>query len=313
MRKFDRNAVFNIIIKILLFVLAFTGTYCLMSFFFGAGVIISIAVCIVSSLAVVLLFSLLLRYTGFYFRYYAFVSNFLFRDKTGEVYCPCCNKHFSKFRDERFYADDKRFNPAMFSLSRQDVICDFCRSAPRHRIIAEWAEQNIELLKKSEILYFAPELSMSLWFGRHGIRVRTADLFDKRAELKLDITALDLPDASVDIVFCNHILEHVSDYRVALSELHRVIRKDGVLIISFPIDYGSDGVREENTGSDRERIRLFGQYDHLRVFGNDSRRILEDAGFKADVIDISKMPDDIVPVSGPADYDTNEIFCCIRK
>ena len=112
-----------------------------------------------------------------------------------------------------------------------------------------WAEQNVQLLEKSKILYFAPELSMSLWFRRHGIRVRTADLFDRRAELKLDITALDLPDASFDIIFCNHILEHVSDYKVALSELHRVIRKGGVLIISFPIDYGSDAVREEDTGS----------------------------------------------------------------
>ena len=85
-----------------------------------------------------------------------------------------------------------------------------------------------------------------------------------------------------------------------------------MLIISFPIDYGSDKVREEDTGSVQERIRLFGQNDHLRVFGNDSRRILEEAGFKADAIDISKMPDEIVPVTGPADYDTNEIFCCIR-
>ncbi len=312
MKKYDRNAVFNIIVKILLLVIVFTGAFCLMRFPFGADRLICAAVSAVCSSAAVLLFSFLLRYTRFYFGYYAFVSRFLFRDKTGEVYCPCCDKYFPAFKDERFYADEKRFNPAMFSSSRQDVMCDFCRSAPRHRIIAMWAEENVQMLKKSKILYFAPELSMSLWFRRHGIRVRTADLFDRRAELKLDITALDLPDASVDIVFCNHILEHVSDYKAALSELHRVIRKAGVLIISFPIDYGSDKVREEDTGSVQERIRLFGQNDHLRVFGNDSRRILEEAGFKADAIDISKMPDEIVPVTGPADYDTNEIFCCIR-
>ena len=313
MRKFDRNAVFNIIIKAILFVAVFTGTYCLLHFLFGTSLLISIAVSLVTSSAAVVLLSCLLRYTRFYYGYYSFVSSLIFRDKTGEVYCPCCDKHFQKFRDERFYADEKRFNPEMFSAARQDVICDFCRSAPRHRIIAMWAEQNIELLKRSKILYFAPELSMSLWFRRHGISVKTADLFDRRAELKLDITALELPDASVDVVFCNHILEHVSDYSLALSELHRVIRKDGILIISFPIDYGSDGVLEEDTGSVQERIRLFGQFDHLRVFGKDSRKMLEDAGFNSDVIDISRMPDSIVPVSGPADYDTNEIFCCIRK
>ena len=201
----------------------------------------------------------------------------------------------------------------MFKKSRQDVICDCCRSAPRQRIIAEWAEKNVDLLKSSKILYFAPELSMMLWFRKHGIKVTTADLFDKRTDLKLDLTAIDLPDGSEDIVFCNHVLEHVSDYKVALSELHRVLKEGGRLIISFPINYDFEEVHEEKTGSGEERIRLFGQDDHLRVFGKDSRKILEDSGFAVESIDLSGFPQEIVPVTGPADYDTNEIFCCVRK
>ena len=72
-------------------------------------------------------------------------------------------------------------------------------------------------------------------------------------------------------------------------------------------------MHEEKTGSGEERIRLFGQDDHLRVFGKDSRKILEGSGFAVESIDLSGFPQEIVPVTGPADYDTNEIFCCVRK
>lgn len=313
MRKYDRNAVFNIAVKALLFIVFFAAAFCILKFAFNLATVISVIVGLICGLAAVFLFSYLLRYTGFYYSYYAFVSRFLFREKQGNVYCPCCGRHFEHFEDERFYDDLKHYNPEMFKKSRQDVICDCCRSAPRQRIIAQWAEQNVDLLKSSKILYFAPELSMMLWFRKHGIRVTTADLFDKRTDLKLDLTAIDLPDGSEDIVFCNHVLEHVSDYKVALSELHRVLKEGGRLIISFPINYDFEEVHEEKTGSGEERIRLFGQDDHLRVFGKDSRKILEGSGFAVESIDLSGFPQEIVPVTGPADYDTNEIFCCVRK
>ena len=313
MRKYDRNAIFNIALKGIMFIIVYAGSFCLLRAVFGVPVIVSVLLSVIPAAICIFIFSLLLRYTKFYFVYYAFVSRFLFRDKKGEVYCPCCGKHFGSFSDERFYADKRRFNPGTFSRARQDVICDFCRSAPRHRIIAGWADNNVGLLKNSKVLYFAPELSMMLWFRRNGIHVRTADLYDKRAELKLDLTAMDLPAESEDIVFCNHVLEHVSDHLQALSELHRVIRKGGTLIISFPIDEVLDKTREDKNATEEERIKLFGQNDHLRLFGKDSKKMLEDAGFEVDIINLNELPDDIVPVTGPSDYDTNKIFCCIKK
>lgn len=313
MRKFDRNAVFNICLKTLLFAVVFLFAYILLWSVFNLSVAVSLVISAVAGILSVLSFSFLLRYTKFYFSYYSFVSAFLFKDKKGDVYCPCCDKHFRQFRDNRYYDDPGRFNPSMFSKARQDVICDFCRSAPRHRIIAWWAEQNIDLLRSSKVLLFAPELSMMLWFKRHGIHVVTADLFDKKADIKLDLTAISLPDESEDIVFCNHVLEHVPDPSQALSELHRIIRKGGSLIISFPIDFKLDGMIENADCSIDKRIRLFGQYDHLRVFGKDSAEMLENAGFEVDTIRIDDMPESIAPVTGPADYDTNTVFCCIRK
>ena len=313
MRKIDRYAVFNIALKGGLFAAVFFGIYCLIRSLTNIPLVFSLLISAIPGAAVVLLFSFLLRYTRFYYGYYSFLSRFLYGNSDGKVYCPCCGRHFERFNDERYYEDDKHYDPARFSNSRQDVICDCCRSAPRHRIIASWCDKNAGLLKKSKILYFAPELSMMLWFKRQGIRVVTADLYDRRADRKLDITSTGLPSGSEDIVFCNHVLEHVSDYSAALLELNRIIRKGGMLIISFPIDLELDSVLEEKTSSEKDRIRLFGQYDHLRVFGKNSKAVLENAGFFVDTINISDMSDDIVPVTGPADYDTNMIFCCVKK
>ena len=72
-------------------------------------------------------------------------------------------------------------------------------------------------------------------------------------------------------------------------------------------------MREDKNASEEERLKFFGQNDHLRLFGKDSRKMLEDAGFEVQLIDVTSMPDEIVPVTGPSDFDTNKVFCCIRK
>ena len=229
-----------------------------------------------------------------------------------KYFCPCCNRSLSGFADMRYYDDTERFDPARFKKQRQDVICPFCYSAPRQRILSCWAEKNTDLLRRSEILYFAPEYSMMKWFRRNKIKVTTADLYDKRADLKLDITRIDLPDESYDMVIANHVLEHVSSYEAALSELRRILKPDGTMIVSFPIDPDLDTVKEQETGNAEERIRLFGQNDHVRVFGKDSEDIISSSGFSVSIIDVSDTPDPYLPVTGPADYDSNNIFICRR-
>ena len=205
--------------------------------------------------------------------------------------------------------------PDLFDVRRyadtpQDVVCLACRSIPRHRIIAWYLGQHLDLLQGKQVLHFAPEHCLTRWFARQGVDVTTADLFGP-ADLRLDLTNIDLPDGSYDVIVCNHVLEHVSDYRRALSELRRVLRPGGLLIISFPIDPRYETVYEDPTVvNKRGRIEHFGQIDHLRVFGTDSPRMLEDAGFRVDVVSGADCPDKIRPVVGPADYDSRDIFFC---
>lgn len=160
------------------------------------------------------------------------------------------------------------------------------------------------------MLHFAPERGLSRWFGRHGVRVTTADL-RAPADLQLDLCDIALPDGSWDVIVCNHVLEHVADWRRALAELRRVLRPSGLLVCSFPIDPRLETVYEDTGVTTAEgRVACFGQHDHLRVFGVDSVELLRGARFRVEVVRGSDCPDVIRPVVGPADYDADEIFFC---
>ena len=140
----------------------------------------------------------------------------------------------------------------------------------------------------------------------------SADL-NQPADLKIDIQQMDLQDDSWDWIFCNHVLEHVYDYKMALRELYRILKPCGQLVISFPIDEVNDTVAEDVTASKEERIRRFGQADHYRVFGRDSEELLQKAGFSVTKIEGRAMDESFLPVVGPANYDVNYLFLCEKE
>ncbi|MEO0439654.1 MAG: class I SAM-dependent methyltransferase [Pseudomonadota bacterium] len=107
----------------------------------------------------------------------------------------------------------------------------------------------------------------------------TSSYPDSAADYRLDIHAIDLPDESVDVVICSHILEHVDDRR-ALSEIARILSPGGQLIAMVPLIEGWDQTYENSDiDDDRTRELHFGQYDHIRYYGRDFRKRLMDGGF----------------------------------
>ena len=192
-------------------------------------------------------------------------------------------------------------------------MCPVCRSLPRHRILASWCDNHKELVQKADdILYFAPEYSMTLWLRRNRVSYKTADLY-KEADLKMDIQNTELPDESYDVIICNHVLEHVDDFKLALREMYRILRSSGSFICSFPMDSQIDLIDEDpNIQTAEERFLRFGQNDHKRVFGMKAEQLLSDAGFTVEIINGADYPEEILPVVGPADYDMNILFRCMK-
>ncbi len=94
-----------------------------------------------------------------------------------------------------------------------------------------------------------------------------------------------MADRSIDVIICNHLLEHVEDDGRAMAELYRIMRPGGWGIMLVPEDRSRATTFEDDTITDREeRTRLFGQYDHRRVYGRDYDERLKRAGFEVERI-----------------------------
>ena len=159
------------------------------------------------------------------------------------------------------------------------------------------------------MLHFAPEHCFAE-------RLRTApnvdwlsaDLLDPSAMLKVDITRIQLPDDSFDVIYCSHVLEHVPDDRAGMRELARVLKPSGWALVQVPIASPTTFEDPSITDPD-ERERVFGQWNHVRTYGPDVEQRLSDAGFVVQRVSASD-------IASPEEYermglrDNDWIYVC---
>ena len=180
--------------------------------------------------------------------------------------CPCCGGHFKRMSGRR--------------LSGWGGICPRCRSHPRHRAIALLLARGD--LPGHRLLHFAPEPLFDPVFRRlPGLERVTADLYVP-ADLRLDITDMDLPDGSFDLILCSHVLEHVPDDRAAMAELRRVLADGGLALVLTPYRAEVPTYEDPSIRSPLDRMVAFGQQDHVRIYGTDLADRLRGAGFEVE-------------------------------
>lgn len=195
------------------------------------------------------------------------------------VECPVCGARY------------RRFLPYGYVQSRSNALCPHCLSLERHRLLWLYLTRETDLLRSApRTLHIAPEVCLMRHLKRRFARCPeqyvTADLESPLADLHFDVQRIPLPDASFDFVICNHLLEHVADDRQALRELYRILRPGGRGILLSPVELTRAHTYEDDTIVDpAERTRIFGQYDHRRIYGADYPDRLRDAGFEAEDID----------------------------
>ena len=168
---------------------------------------------------------------------------------------------------------------------RPHAECPACGSLERHRSLALWLDRSGALSEVTDVLHFAPEPGFEAHLrSRVAGRYITADLEAGRAEEQIDVCAISYDAASFDLVVCNHVLEHVPDDHLALTELHRVTRPGGLTIVSVPwIPRPTE--QDPSVTDPAERAARFGQFDHVRAYGPDIVDRIAAAGFEADMID----------------------------
>ena len=136
-------------------------------------------------------------------------------------------------------------------------------------------------------MHFAPEQAFHKQFKKiNHIDYVTTDLNSPIAMVKADICKLPFESNSFDIILCNHVLEHILDDTKAMQELYRVMRPGGMGVFQIPQDLNRETTFEDHSITDKkERAKIFGQYDHVRIYGRDYFDKLREIGFKVNEVD----------------------------
>jgi len=139
------------------------------------------------------------------------------------------------------------------------------------------------------MLHVAPEIAIERQLRRiPELQYLTADLSSPTAMVKMDITDIQYPDASFDVIFCSHVLEHVPEDRKAMRELRRVLRPGGWALLEVPVR-GEETFEHPSVTDPQERKRIYGQFDHVRIYGTDISMRLEEAGFSVQCLRVREL------------------------
>jgi len=182
----------------------------------------------------------------------------------------------------------RKFLPYGYETQRKNVLSPSTLSLERHRLLWLYLKTETDFFTADKkVLHFAPEQCFLKRFrALKNLDYTTTDLESPIADVKADICNLPFEDNTYDIIFCNHVLEHIPDDTKAMQELYRVLKKGGMGIFQIPQDLSREITFEDNSITDKkERAKIFGQYDHVRIYGRDYFDKLRNIGFTVDEVD----------------------------
>lgn len=220
----------------------------------------------------------------------------------------------SKVKDPIDGRTYRKFLPYGRLHPRENALSPYSLSLERHRLMWLYLKEKTNFFTAPiKLLHIAPELCFIHRFEAMGnLDYITADIESPLAKVKMDIHSIPFEANTFDVVFCNHVLEHVDDDLKAMREMLRVLKPGGWGIIQVPLDYNRTSTYEDKSiTAPRQRELVFGQNDHQRVYGTDYGSRLQLAGFKVTEDDwVKKMDPEMVRKYG---LDPMEIIYRVDK
>jgi len=197
-----------------------------------------------------------------------YVQNILLQGNTDSVYCPIAQKKLKCFPNDI-------------------TITNGARS--RHRLFWLFLERETNLLKdENVVLHCAPQYGIYNRLNAYNnLTYLPCDKFMPGYDYENEVQNVDLLDISYDdnyfdYIICNRVLEHIVEDKKAIKEMYRVLKPNGTALISVPIDFSLEKTHETYT-SIENRIKHYGQWDHVRMYSGDLKNRIEESGFKVDM------------------------------
>ncbi len=187
-------------------------------------------------------------------------------------HCPICENDYKKFLTGAGNKINSR--------------CPGCGTAERHRLLWLYLQNKLNIFNKDlQLLDIAPDQAIQKkLIASTNINYLSVDIGSAFAMRKMDLTKLEFEDNKFDGVICYHVLEHIESDRKAITEIFRVLKPGGWAILQSPIDLGREKTFDDQTiTSPQDRLKYFGQEDHVRIYGRDYAERLKEPGF--DVIE----------------------------
>ena len=191
--------------------------------------------------------------------------------KGNNVECPVCEKSFKKF-----------LSYGSKVAQRDNVLCPYDLTLERHRLMWLYLKDHSNFMTdKLDVLHIAPEQCFHARFKEQSnLKYLTGDLESPIADMHFDLHSIPLEENRFDVVFCNHVLEHVEDALQCMKELYRVMKPGGWGIMQVPQDITRQETYEDaSITSPEDREKHYWQKDHVRLFGLDYPEWLKKAGF----------------------------------
>lgn len=236
--------------------------------------------------------------------------------KNARYHCPCCGMRvqiFWPFIADGNTANWEHFKRDNYLVANNNCVCPFCGSLPRQRMCAQYLIQT-GFSGDQRVLLFAPEPSLLRFLAGFGSQLLTADLKRCDVDVRTDIEDTHLQADGFDLILCNHVLQHVKDYRRALQECARLLSSGGCLLLTVAMERNMPATleRAEITSAEQRR-QIYGEDDYLRLFGQDLEQVIMDCGLIPELVFGDTFPPEILPINGPAIQDADILFVCRKN
>lgn len=226
-----------------------------------------------------------------YKKYGNFFGN---KSESADLFCNLCGSNISAWRYIGSQYTIFHSNKIVGGSKRRGG-CPICGGSDRERYVYYILKHYTNIMDGLEhsVLHFAPEEFLSQTLKKLcGRKYISADIVPGRAETIANIEKLQFESGVFEYIICNHVMEHIYKEQEAFYEIKRCLIRGGILILTVPICWEHKTFEDDTIKTEEERIKWYGQKDHVRLYGNDIVERVEHFGFDVTSLRCNEMVDE---------------------